>query len=335
MIFVVSRTNPRPLGGTEMKILVTGGAGFIGSNLCHELLARPEVDGVTVLDDFSTGNPANIESLPVEVINDTILHRDTVAELVDRTDSVIHLAAQPSVPLSIRDPLSSHDVNMNGAVEILEACRKFQKPFIFASSSAVYGQTQKLPIREDDAAAPASPYAANKLAAESYALAYASTYRFPVVAFRFFNVYGPLQSPDHPYAAVIPSFIDAALAGRPLVIHGDGTQTRDFTYVGSLVSVLADAALKKVASPSPVNLAFGTRTTIVDLAKKIGLISGRSIDLQFVRVRPGDVRDSQADNRRLRTLMPEARDSDLDSGLRTTINWFSSGKADFPGRVKV
>jgi len=309
-----------------MRILVTGGAGFIGANLCGELLARPEVEGVTVLDDFSTGSISNIESLPVEVVNGSILHRGTVADLVQRSDSVVHLAAQPSVPLSIMDPLSSHEVNMNGAVAILEACRTFRKALIFASSSAVYGQTRKLPISEDDAAAPASPYAANKLAAESYALAYASTYHFPVVAFRFFNVYGPLQSPDHPYAAVIPSFIDAALQGRPLVIYGDGTQSRDFTYVGSLVSVLADAALRKLASSSPVNLAFGTRTTIIDLARTIELITGRSIDLQFAQVRPGDVRDSQADNSRLRRLMPEARDSALDLGLRTTIDWFKAAQ---------
>ncbi|GAB2598256.1 NDP-sugar dehydratase or epimerase [Paractinoplanes abujensis] len=318
-----------------MKILVTGGAGFIGANLCRELLARPEVQGVTVLDDFSTGSISNIESLPVEVVKDTILCRDTVLELVDQHDSVVHLAAQPSVPLSIMDPVSSHDVNVNGTVEILEACRKFQKAFVFASSSAVYGQTQKLPISEDDAAAPASPYAANKLAAESYALAYASTYKFPVVAFRFFNVYGPLQSPDHPYAAVIPSFIDAALQGRPLVIYGDGGQTRDFTYVGSLVAVLADSALKQLASPVPVNLAFGTRTTIIDLAKKIELLTGRSIDFQFTRVRPGDVRDSQAENSRLRALMPEARDSELEVGLRATIDWLSLGKTGSRGLSEV
>lgn len=318
-----------------MRILVTGGAGFIGANLCSELLARTEVEAVTVLDDFSTGNISNIESIPVEVVKDTILSRDTVAELVNQCDSVIHLAAQPSVPLSVMDPLSSHEVNMNGTVTILEACRKFQKSFVFASSSAVYGQTQKLPISEDDAAAPVSPYAANKLAAESYALAYASTYRIPVVAFRFFNVYGPLQSPDHPYAAVIPSFIDAALRGRPLVIYGDGTQSRDFTYVGSLAAVLADAALNRMASPSPVNLAFGTRTTIIDLAKKIELISGRPIDLQFAKARAGDVRDSQANGGRLRMLMPEARDSDLDFGLRSTIDWFRLREAEFTEQILV
>jgi UDP-glucose 4-epimerase len=316
-----------------MKILVTGGAGFIGANLCSELLARPEVEGVTVLDDFSTGNASNIESLPVEVVKDTILSRDVVAELVYQNDSVIHLAAQPSVPLSIVDPLSSHEVNVNGTIGILEACRKFHKAFVFASSSAVYGQTQKLPICEDDAAAPASPYAADKLAAESYALAYAATYRFPVTAFRFFNVYGPLQSPDHAYAAVIPSFVDAALDGRPLVIYGDGTQSRDFTYVGSLVKVLADAALKKMANPSPVNLAFGTRTTIIALARKIEIITGRSIDLQFARTRPGDVRNSQADNSRLRMLMPEACDSDLDLGLRATVDWFRSVKLEFSSHI--
>lgn len=309
-----------------MRILVTGGAGFIGANLCSELLARPEVESVTVLDDLSTGNISNIEPLAVEVVKDTILNRDIVAEFVNQSDSVIHLAAHPSVPLSIMDPLSSHEVNLNGTVGILEACRKFHKAFVFASSSAVYGQTQKLPISEDDAPAPASPYAAHKLAAESYALAYASTYHFPVAAFRFFNVYGPLQSPEHPYAAVIPSFIDAALHGRPLVVYGDGGQTRDFTYVGSLVSVLADAALRGVTSSSPVNLAFGTRTTIIDLAKKIELIVGRSIDFQFAPVRPGDVRDSQADNNRLRALMPEAYDSDLDFGLQATVDWFRGSR---------
>ncbi len=317
-----------------MRVLVTGGAGFIGANLCNELLTRPEVESVTVLDDFSTGHISNIDLLRVEVVKDSILSHDTVAELVSRSDAVVHLAAQPSVPLSIMDPVSSHEVNMNGTVGILEACRKFHKAFIFASSSAVYGQTRKLPVSEDDAAAPASPYAANKLAAESYALAYASTYHFPVVAFRFFNVYGPLQSPDHPYAAVIPSFIDAALHGRPLVIYGDGAQSRDFTYVGSLVAVLADAALKGLTSPSPVNLAFGTRTTIIDLAKKIELLTGRSIDFEFARTRPGDVRDSQADNNRLRMLMPEACDSTLDLGLRATIDWLSYGKTELSNNAR-
>jgi UDP-glucose 4-epimerase len=318
-----------------VKILVTGGAGFIGANLCRELLTRPEVESVTVLDDFSTGSISNIEALPVEVIKETILSRDTVDELISQSDSVVHLAAQPSVPLSIMNPRSSHEVNVNGTIGILEACRKFRKALVFASSSAVYGQTQKLPISEDDAAAPASPYAADKLAAESYALAYASTYHFPVVAFRFFNVYGPLQSPDHPYAAVIPSFIDAALRGRPLTIYGDGTQSRDFTYVGSLVAVLAAAALKGLSSPSPVNLAFGTRTTIIDLAKQIELIAGVPIDLQFAPTRIGDVRNSQADNSRLRTLMPEARDFDLEFGLRATIDWFSLGQTNLSSHLNV
>ncbi|MGW4948421.1 NAD-dependent epimerase/dehydratase family protein [Actinoplanes sp. NPDC004185] len=312
-----------------MKILVTGGAGFIGANLCSELLARPDVEGVTVLDNFCTGDISNIASLAVEVVKDTILSRDTVAELVSHSDAVVHLAAQPSVPLSVTDPLSSHDVNVNGTIGILEACREFHKQFVFASSSAVYGNTQKLPSNEDDAALPVSPYAANKLAAESYALAYASTYKFPVVSFRFFNVYGPFQSPDHPYAAVIPSFIDAALHDRPLVIYGDGTQSRDFTYVGSLVKVLADAALNGVSSPAPVNLAFGTRTTVLTVAKAIESIIGRPIDLQFAPVRPGDVRDSQADNSRLRMLMPEARDSSLDRGLRATIDWFRRSTSEF------
>ena len=318
-----------------MRILITGGAGFIGGNLCRELLSRPEVEGVTVLDDFSTGSFSNIDSLPVETVKNTILCRDTVAELVDLNDAVIHLAAQPSVPLSIADPLTSHEVNVNGTVGILEACRKSRKAFLFASSSAVYGQTRKLPISEDDAAAPASPYAANKLAAESYALAYASTYHLPVVAFRFFNVYGPLQSPDHPYAAAIPSFIDAALHGRPVVIYGDGTQSRDFTFVGALTRVLADAAVKGMTSPSPINLAFGTRTTIIAVVRKIEELTGQRVDLQFAGVRAGDVRDSQADNSRLCTLMPGARDSALELGLRATIDWFKLNRTESADAIKV
>jgi UDP-glucose 4-epimerase len=311
-----------------MKILVTGGAGFIGANLCRELLARPMVSQVTILDDFSTGKLSNIDGLPLNVVKESVLNRQIVDTLVSENDAVIHLAAQPSVPLSIEEPWLSHDVNVNGTVYILEACRKYKSGLVFASSSAVYGPVRELPIKETHATRPQSPYAANKLAAESYALSYAASYDFPVTAYRFFNVYGPLQSPDHAYAAVIPAFVDAALRGRALTIYGDGQQSRDFTYVKSVAEVLANSAIARLSCSTPVNLAFGTRTTIVDLAHLIQEMVDRQQELVFQPSRMGDIRDSQASCSLLKELMPMQADYTLREGLRSTVAWFKALKID-------
>jgi UDP-glucose 4-epimerase len=191
-----------------------------------------------------------------------------------------------------------------------------------ASSSSVYGANRELPKREAMRTAPISPYAASKQATESYALSFGHTYGLPVLAFRFFNVYGPLQPAGHAYAAVVPAFVDAALRGEPLTVHGDGEQTRDFTFVGTVTRVIADAVIRKVSDLDPVNLAFGSRTSLNALIDDLGEILGMRPLVEHVATRAGDVRDSQADNERLRRLFPDVEPVPLHDGLQATVDWF-------------
>jgi UDP-glucose 4-epimerase len=321
-----------------MKILVTGAAGFIGGNLCRELAARGQVDEVIGLDDLSTGNPANLIGTGTTLVTGSILDADLVQDLVDRADAVVHLAARPSVPRSLQDPMATHEANATGSLRVLEACRRRSVYAIVASSSSVYGSVDAPLKHEDLATRPLSPYAASKLAAEAYLLAYQAAFGLPGLAMRFFNVYGPLQSAGHAYAAVIPTFVDAALRGEPLVIYGDGKQARDFTFVGTVVRVLADAVLDGVTSPEPVNLAFGTRTTVGELARRVAAAVGMPADVRHGPARPGDVRDSQAAGVRLRTLFPRATPTELGEGLRQTVAWLreqSAVGASGPGATAV
>jgi UDP-glucose 4-epimerase len=224
--------------------------------------------------------------------------------------------------------VASHDANATGTLHVLEAARRAGGAHVVvASSSSVYGSNPTLPKHEDLATRPLSPYAASKLAGESYALAYASSYGLPTLAFRFFNVFGPLQAAGHAYAAVVPAFVSAALAGEPLVIHGDGHQSRDFTFVDTVTAVLADAVVRTVTSTSPVNLAFGTRTTLLELIAAIESRLGRSVACEHVERRAGDVDHSQASNERLRALFPDVRPASLDDGLAATIDWFRTFSA--------
>ncbi|GAA3962921.1 SDR family oxidoreductase [Actinomadura viridis] len=305
-----------------MKIIVTGGAGFIGANLCRELAARPRVRQVVAIDDLSTGSAANLGGLDVRLAEGSILDHDLVEETVAGADAMVHLAARPSVPRSLADPVASHEANASGTVHLLEACRRHRVHMIVASSSSVYGSVRELPKHEDLATRPLSPYGASKLAAESYALAYGASFGLPTLALRFFNVYGPLQPAAHAYAAVIPAFIDAALRGEPVRVHGDGHQTRDFTYVGTVTRVLADAALRTVTCPDPVNLAFGTRISILELIRRLEDVLGMPIAVRHTSPRAGDVRDSQAAADRLRELFPEVAPVPLDVGLARTVEWF-------------
>lgn len=305
-----------------MKVLVTGGAGFIGANLCREFASRPSVKKVIALDDLSTGSAANLTGVDAELAEGSILDPDLLDRLVAGVDAVVHLAARPSVPRSLADPVASHHVNATGTVNVLEACRRAHIPLVAASSSSVYGAVPQLPKHEDLPTRPMSPYAASKLATESYVLAYGASFGLPVLTFRFFNVYGPLQSAGHAYAAVIPAFTDAMLRGTPVRIHGDGLQTRDFTYVGTVVTVLADAVLRKVTCPSPVNLAFGTRVPVVELARQLADIVGSPADIRHEAVRAGDVRHSQAADEVLRGLFPDIAQVPLARGLAETVHWF-------------
>ncbi len=307
-----------------MKVLVTGGAGFIGANLCRALVAAPEVDEVVALDDLSTGYRRNLASVDgVDLVEGSILDPVVLDDVFTGVDAVVHLAARPSVSRSMTDPMASFQTNAVGTMEVLEAARsRGSTQVVFASSSSVYGANPTLPKREDMAAMPVSPYAASKLAAEAATLSYGRSFGLPVLAFRFFNVFGPLQAADHAYAAVVPAFLSSALRGEPLPIHGDGRQTRDFTFVGTVADILTEALVAKVTSVEPVNLAFGTRVSLLELIDVMEGLLGRALPRQHGEARAGDVRDSQADQTRVRALFPSIEPASLEEGLRATIEWF-------------
>jgi UDP-glucose 4-epimerase len=304
-----------------MTVLVTGGAGFIGTNLCEHLIARGH--DVEVLDDFSTGYRSNLEHLDVRLHEGSILDESLVSTAVDGAEAVVHLAARGSVPRSVADPGLTNDINVNGTLRVLTAARDVGAHFVFASSSSVYGANETLPKEEALTPLPKSPYAASKLAAESYTNAFQRTYGMSGLAFRFFNVFGPLQSARHPYAAVVPTFISALMDGKPIEVHGDGLQSRDFTAVDTVVEVLAEAVEKKVSVDVPVNLAFGTNTNLLQLIDHLcDLMGVVNPVVDFTDARSGDVRSSSADNSRLRQLFPTIEPVPLDVGLERTIDWF-------------
>lgn len=304
-----------------MNVLVTGGAGFIGANLVRDLLAGG--DTVTVLDDFSTGERQNLDGCDASIVEGSVLDAVALDEALVGAEAVIHLAARPSVPRSLANPLATHHANATGTLQVLEGARRAGGPqVIVASSSSVYGANRSMPKSEDLIPMPVSPYAVSKLATESYALAYGACFRLEILALRFFNVYGPYQRAGHAYAAVVPAFVSAALAGEPLQVHGDGRQTRDFTFVRSVTRILCEAARRHVTSDRPVNLAFGTRASLLDLIAELEHLLGRSLPTSHSDPRPGDVRDSQADNARLLELFPLAQAVPLRLGLSSTVDWF-------------
>jgi UDP-glucose 4-epimerase len=307
-----------------MNVLVTGGAGFIGANLCQALRSATGIERIVALDDLSTGSKDNLAGIDdIELMIGSILDESSLAAAFTDIDAVVHLAARPSVPRSLADPVASHLANASGTVAVLEEARRQGQPHvIIASSSSVYGANPALPKREDLEPQPMSPYAASKLAAEAYTLAYGRSFGLPVLAFRFFNVFGPLQAADHAYAAVVPAFVSAALRREPFTIYGDGEQTRDFTFVGTVATVLVDAVQRRVTNPRAVNLAFGSRVSLAQLIRELESLLGRSLERVHADPRPGDVRDSQADQSQLRSLFPDVVPVPLHEGLDATIRWF-------------
>ncbi|MCX5206874.1 NAD-dependent epimerase/dehydratase family protein [Streptomyces sp. NBC_00237] len=309
-----------------MIVTITGGAGFIGSNLARTLTQHPKFTEVRVLDNFSTGYRENLADLTtIALIEGDILNPADLDTAFQDVDAIVHLAALPSVPRSVKNPLATHHANATGTLQVLEAARRTGNPHVIAaSSSSVYGATPTLPKHEALPTAPMSPYAVSKLATEAYLTAYHHSYDLPVLPFRFFNVYGPRQRADHPYAAVIPKWLTAARSGRPLPLHGDGTQSRDFTYIDTVSDTIADALLRKVVSSTPVNLAFGARTSLLELARTIEERVGNALPIEASGPRPGDVSASQADPTRLRTLFPRVNPTSLGAGLSATFQWLSS-----------
>lgn len=303
-----------------MRLLITGGAGFIGSTLADRALEAGHE--VVVIDDLSTGYRDNVPE-HVRFIEGSVLQPGALAEAMDGVDAVVHLAALGSVPRSVADPVATHEANATGTLRVLEAARAVNvRQVVLSSSSSVYGMNPALPKHEREWVRPMSPYAVSKLAAEQYTLAYQSVFGMPTLAFRFFNVYGPRQRAGHAYAAVIPTFIDQLLRAEPVTIHGDGSTSRDFTYVGSVCRILLAALEREVSHPEPVNLAFGTSTTLLQLLGELEAATGRVAERRHTEPRPGDVPHSQADNRVLSGLFPDVDPVPLAEGLAETIGWF-------------
>lgn len=304
-----------------MRLLITGGAGFIGSNLAE--LATAAGHSVAVIDDLSTGFRGNLAGLDVEFVEGSILDDAAMGEAVRGADSVVHLAALGSVPRSIEAPMKTHTVNATGTLLVLEAARAAGvSHLVAASSSSVYGLNPALPKDERAWVRPMSPYAVSKLATEQYPLAYQQSYGLETLSFRFFNVFGPRQRAGHVYAAVIPTFVDALLRGEPLWVNGDGSNSRDFTFVGTVCRTLLAACEGRVMHPEPVNLAFGTNTTLLQLVAEIEQVAGVKGDVRHREPRAGDVPHSQADNTTLRSLFPQVEPVALEAGLQATLDWF-------------
>jgi len=307
--------------------LVTGGAGFIGCNLVRTLLEKGR--DVRILDNFSTGRRENLKDIQkdVEVIEGDLRNPDDVKKAVRDACCVFHFGALPSVVRSVEDPLETHDVNVTGTLNLLIAARDAgAKRLVFSSSSSVYGNTPTLPKREDMIPVPLSPYAAHKLAGEHYCRIFCELYGLKTFSLRYFNVFGPRQNPKSHYAAVIPLFIDAFARGVAPVIHGDGGQTRDFTYVQNVVDAnLACCDAPDEAAGGVFNAACGDRISVNDLASTIAKLMGCKIKPVHDEARAGDVRDSQADNRRARDILNWAPKVGFEEGIRRTVEWFTSG----------
>lgn len=304
-----------------MRVLITGGAGFIGGNLCRRLSNEPGINEIRVIDDLSSGHLMALGGVEVDFRHASILDDDALASAAHGCDAIVHLAALGSVPRSIANPLASHEANATGTLKVLEAARvNNNSHVVLASSSSVYGANEAIPKVETLQCMPMSPYAVSKLATEQYAMAYAKCYELPVLPFRFFNVFGPGQMPGHAYAAVIPAFVDAALRRRPIPVNGDGEQSRDFTYVGTVVDVLTQAIRRRMTS-GPTNLAFGTRTSLRELIGVLERELGTKLPVMHRQSRAGDVRHSQADNQLLQRLFPDLQPIGLPEGLSRTVQW--------------
>ena len=300
------------------KVLVTGGAGFIGSNLAHALLARG--DDVRILDNFSTGNRANLAELDVDVVEGELRSYERVHNAVRGVETVYHLGALGSVPRSVQDPLTSSAVNIEGTLNVLLAARdEGIRRVVFSSSSSIYGISNPLPLKESMPPDPISPYGVAKLAAERYCVSFSRVYdSLETVVLRYFNVFGPRQSPFSQYAAMVPLFITAIAAGEPVTIFGDGEQSRDFTYVANVVDATIRAAEAPAANGRIFNVAAGSPASVNHIAETIGVILGKSVEKRYKPPRAGDIRDSWADITAARETLGYEPHVDLAAGLELT-----------------
>jgi nucleoside-diphosphate-sugar epimerase len=305
--------------------LVTGGAGFIGSHIAEELVKREE--RVRVLDNLSTGKHENLQHLmsAIEFIEGDLLNQEMTARAVEGVDFVLHQAAIPSVPRSIEDPKSTTENNLTSTLHLLLAARDAGvKRVIYASSSSVYGDSPTLPKREDFTPAPLSPYAASKLAGEYYCQVFSRVYGLETVSLRYFNVFGPRQDPLSLYAAVIPRFITAALAKKPLVVYGDGEQSRDFSFVANVVQANLLACEAEGIAGETLNVAGGRQTSLNQLIRELQTIVTADLHVEYDDPRPGDVKHSVASVEKAARLMGYESVVPFEEGLRRTVEWFTT-----------
>ena len=311
-----------------MRYLVTGGAGFIGSNLTKALLTEGHT--VRVLDNFLTGKRENLADISdahrdrFELVEGDLRNLDTVRNSLKGIDYILHQGALPSVPRSVADPVLSNEINVTGTLNLLVAARDAGvRRVLFAASSSAYGDTPELPKRETMATNPKSPYAAQKLAGEHYMRIFYELHGLETISLRYFNVFGPRQDPKSMYAAVIPRFITSVLCGAPPVVYSDGLQTRDFTYIDNVVQAnLAGCSAPKEACGKVFNIACGERVSLLDILEIVYAEAGKRVPPIFEPQRPGDVRDSLADISRARDLLGYDPQVTFREGLKNTFNWF-------------
>lgn len=306
-----------------MKYLVTGGAGFIGSHLTRYLVSQGHE--VSVLDNLSTGKHRNLEGLPVKLIIGDVRHFACVESVVQGQDAVFHQAALSSVSRSMADPVSTHEVNATGTLNVLEACRRAGvKRLVYASSSSVYGNTEVLPKEETMTTTPLSPYAMSKMMGEQYAQLYWRLHGLESVGLRYFNVFGPNQDPNSEYAAVIPKFVQGLLRQQPIRIFGDGLQTRDFTYVANVVQANVAACESPLAAGQVINVACGKRWSLMELVDQLETEMKCQASIEFSPSRAGDVKHSQASLVRAKELLGFSPRVEFEEGIKQTVAWYEA-----------
>jgi nucleoside-diphosphate-sugar epimerase len=314
----------------QRTYVVTGGAGFIGSHLVQRLLADEADAIVRVFDNFESGTRANLDFGPgygdrLHVVEGDVRDLAAIERVSEGASVIFHQAAMRSVPRSVADPLGANANNVNGTLHVLEAARRAGvRRVVYASSSSVYGDNPELPKREDQRPSPISPYAVSKAAGEQYAAVWTRLYGVETVGLRYFNVFGPRQDPASEYAAVIPRFILWALRGTPLEVHGDGNQSRDFTYIDNVVEANRLAAQAPHAAGEVFNVGCGRRVSLVDIVARLERLLGRALERRHTPTRAGDVPHTLADVDKAKRLMGYTALVDFDEGLRRTVDYFRS-----------
>jgi len=311
------------------KYLVTGGAGFIGSNIVEELVRRKA--RVRVLDSFITGKMENLKPFlgKIELVKGDIRDKKALKCALKGIDYVIHQAALRSVPKSVDDPFTTNDINVFGTLNLLmEAKKAGVKRVVYASSSSAYGDVRKFPQKETDLAVPISPYGVSKLAAEHYCITFAKTFGLETVSLRYFNVFGPRQNPESKYSAVIPMFIFKMARGESPIVEWDGGQARDFTYVGNVVQANLNACVAPGISGQTFNIACGTSISVMDIVNEINKILKTKIKPKYAPKRRGDVRTTYADVSKMKKLLKVRNLIQFKEGLRLTVEWFRRSKEE-------